>query len=290
MIIDISIFRFFEGENFEQVIMQIYGDLGYDVETTPHKGDQGVDLFLFKEDEKIAVQCKRFRNSVGNKAVQEVFAGMHFYNCTKAMVVTCSIFTRGAIKLAEALNVELVGKKELNRMLLSNNNYIGNNFYENSHLTKWLINAGSSLMENGLYKEAIELLDDILGCGDLFSEDNKRDRFNAYNYIAMCQEKLGDTKKAIHIFKKGLEYGNNNVLLNNLSIRYRTEGKYIEAKKALDQIELTPDDGYFYEHYVGLKRDIDSLVELTYQMDAGLISEQKYIQEKQKILEKYGGK
>lgn len=290
MIIDISSFRFFEGETFEQVVMQIYGDLGYDVETTPHKGDQGVDLFLYKEDQKIAVQCKRFSNSVGNKAVQEVFAGMHFYNCNKAMVVTCSKFTRGAEKLARALNVELVGKKELNRMLLSNNNYIGENFYKNTHLTRWLINAGNSLMENGLYKEAIELLDVVLSYGDLFLGDNENDRFNAYNYLALCHGRLGNTEKAIHTIKKGLEYGKNNVLLINLSVSNRMEGRYLEAKKVLEQVEINCLDNSFHEHYFKLKRDVDSLVELTNQVEAGLISERKYIQEKESMLEKYGGK
>jgi len=100
-------------------------------------------------------------------------------------------------------------------------------------------------------------------------------------------------EQAIHIYKKGLEYGNNYVLLNNLSVKFRMKGMYDEAQDILNQFKLAPgedDYSHYYDHYSAHKRDIDSLVELTNQMKAGLISEQKYIQEKEKILEKYGGK
>ena len=44
---------------------------------------------------------------VGNKAVQEAYAGANFYDCDKAMVMTNLTFTRAATELAEKLEVEL---------------------------------------------------------------------------------------------------------------------------------------------------------------------------------------
>lgn len=45
--------------------------------------------------------------TVGNKAVQEAYAGANFYDCDRAMVMTNLTFTRAATELAEKLEVEL---------------------------------------------------------------------------------------------------------------------------------------------------------------------------------------
>jgi HJR/Mrr/RecB family endonuclease len=106
--IDPLIFRYFDGEYFEQLVMEMYSYYGYSIKKTSTTGDQGVDLIMTNEIEKIAVQCKRYKANVNNKAVQEVFTGMHFYKCDKAMVVTSSAFTSGAIADGIAASSELV--------------------------------------------------------------------------------------------------------------------------------------------------------------------------------------
>ena len=64
-------------------------------------GDYGVDITarrgLFR---KYAVQCKRYSNPVGVRAVQEVVGGMKMYNCNRAMVITNSTYTKPARRLA----------------------------------------------------------------------------------------------------------------------------------------------------------------------------------------------
>ena len=44
---------------------------------------------------------------VGNKAVQEAYAGANFYDCDKAVVMTNITFTKSATQLAQKLDVEL---------------------------------------------------------------------------------------------------------------------------------------------------------------------------------------
>lgn len=77
------------------------------IEVTKSSGDQGVDIIAYKRRKKYGIQCKYYTYPVGNKAVQEAYAGANFYDCDKAMVMTNTTFTRSATELAEKLEVEL---------------------------------------------------------------------------------------------------------------------------------------------------------------------------------------
>ncbi len=56
----------------------------------------------------MVVQVKRYINSVGVKAVQEIFTGMRHYNINRGMVVTSAErYTNQAMKLAKSCEVEL---------------------------------------------------------------------------------------------------------------------------------------------------------------------------------------
>jgi hypothetical protein len=78
------------------------------VSVTQASRDQGADIIAFRKKEKCAVQCKYYQSPVGNKAVQEVYAAATYYGCDRAIVMTNSTFTKGAIELAESLQVELM--------------------------------------------------------------------------------------------------------------------------------------------------------------------------------------
>ena len=77
------------------------------IEVTKSSGDQGVDIIACKHRKKYGIQCKYYTYPVGNKAVQEAYAGANFYDCDKVIVMTNTTFTRSAIELAEKLDVEL---------------------------------------------------------------------------------------------------------------------------------------------------------------------------------------
>lgn len=55
---------------------------------------------------KYGIQCKYYSHPVGNKAIQEAYAGADFYDCDAAMVMTNNTFTRAARELAEKLEVD----------------------------------------------------------------------------------------------------------------------------------------------------------------------------------------
>lgn len=107
-----------EGHDFEQFTANLLRKLGYErVEVTPGSGDQGVDVIAVKGGKRYAIQCKRYGQKLGNKPVQEVFAGKTIYGCSVAVVLTNNYFTDGAKEAAKATGVELWDRDTLRRML-----------------------------------------------------------------------------------------------------------------------------------------------------------------------------
>lgn len=106
------------GLEFESFLRDLYDALGYEVHRTDIN-DQGADLIVRHGNEKIVIQAKRYKNSVSNSAIQQVFTAKHFYDCDKAIVITNSTFTKSAREVAEKVGVELWDKDSLKSMLNS---------------------------------------------------------------------------------------------------------------------------------------------------------------------------
>lgn len=97
-----------DGLQFEHRCAELLRYRGYHkVTVTKGSGDQGVDILAKKNGMKYGIQCKYYSYPVGNKAIQEAYAGADFYDCDIAMVMTNSTFTRAARELADKLGVEL---------------------------------------------------------------------------------------------------------------------------------------------------------------------------------------
>ncbi|MEG4508250.1 restriction endonuclease [Microcoleus sp. F6_B4] len=101
------------GEEFEEFLACCFRNLGYAVEMTPKTGDFGADLILSKARKKTVVQAKRYQGKVGNSAVQEVVSAVKYYGAQDAIVITNSMFTSNAHKLAQANGVQLWGREQL---------------------------------------------------------------------------------------------------------------------------------------------------------------------------------
>lgn len=107
-----------DGIEFESWCAHLLEKLGYEnVETTVATGDQGVDIIAERKGMKYAIQCKRYNTLLGNSPIQEVYAGMRFYDCRVAVVMTNSRFTRAAYDLAEATGVKLWDRYMLKKFL-----------------------------------------------------------------------------------------------------------------------------------------------------------------------------
>ena len=78
-----------------------------DVEVTRKSRDNGLDVIAYKDGLKYGFQCKYYKGSVPNKAVQEAYSGAAFYDCDVAVVMTTGNFTKQSEELARKLNVQL---------------------------------------------------------------------------------------------------------------------------------------------------------------------------------------
>ena len=105
---------------FENWVTRFFQAQGYRAYTTQKSGDYGIDVIAEKDQQKIAIQVKKYSQPVGIKAVQEAISGANYYDCHEAWVVTsANKFTTAAINLALKSHVKLVTRTELTKMYLS---------------------------------------------------------------------------------------------------------------------------------------------------------------------------
>jgi hypothetical protein len=105
------------GEEFERYLMKKLKGLGaLEIRGTPKTGDQGGDILFQFAGQKVVIQAKRHKGRIGNGAVQEVIAAKGYYDCDLAWVVTNSVFTPKAVKLAGKLGITLIDGKKLERL------------------------------------------------------------------------------------------------------------------------------------------------------------------------------
>ncbi len=96
------------GAQFEAFVAEVFRAMGHRAQVMGGSGDQGVDVIVAMSDgRKIAVQCKNYAKRVGNKPVQEVYAGARHHGCSQGWVVAPAGFTKGAFDLAASVGVNL---------------------------------------------------------------------------------------------------------------------------------------------------------------------------------------
>lgn len=98
-----------DGYEYERFAALELGRRGFRrLRQTPASRDYGVDLLGEFDGKLWAIQCKFYTHPVDGSAVQEAVAGMAYYGCERAMVVTNAAFTPAARELAAANGVELL--------------------------------------------------------------------------------------------------------------------------------------------------------------------------------------
>jgi HJR/Mrr/RecB family endonuclease len=95
------------GGQFEIFVADLFRAMGHQTTVMGGSGDQGVDLIVQHERQRVAVQCKNYKKRVGNKPVQEVYAGAKHHRCDLAWVVAPAGYTKGAFELARSVGVAL---------------------------------------------------------------------------------------------------------------------------------------------------------------------------------------
>lgn len=96
------------GIEFEHWCADNIKQQGWQVSVSSASGDQGVDVVAERSGTIIAVQCKRYSNPIGNKAVQEAFTGGQNVGAGHSCVVGTGGFTRAAVNIADKTGVKLL--------------------------------------------------------------------------------------------------------------------------------------------------------------------------------------
>ena len=105
--------RAMSGTQFELFVADLFSAMGHNARVLGGSGDQGVDVIVDYQGERVAVQCKNYSKAVGNKPVQEVYAGSRYHGCDSAWVVAPAGFTKGAVELARRVGVTLYDARAL---------------------------------------------------------------------------------------------------------------------------------------------------------------------------------
>ncbi|HEY8162160.1 MAG: restriction endonuclease [Methylocystis sp.] len=103
-------------EEFEHYCADVLRERRWNARVTKVSGDQGVDIVADKRGRRIVLQCKKYSKPVGNRAVQEIVAGIAHQNAQRGVVVTTSGYTPSALKLAASNQVLLLHYTELHRI------------------------------------------------------------------------------------------------------------------------------------------------------------------------------
>jgi len=103
-------------EEFEHYCAAVLRRAKWRAFVTQASGDQGVDIVAEKRGLRIVLQCKKYAKPVGNRAVQEIAAGVAFAQARRGVVVTTSGYTPAAEALAESNGVLLLHHSELSRI------------------------------------------------------------------------------------------------------------------------------------------------------------------------------
>ena len=106
---------------FEVLVGRLFERMGYEVEMTPRTGDGGVDMFLVKPDgAKAVVQCKRFKGTVGEPVLRDLFGAMHDAHAEKALLVTTGRVSTPGHDWAKGKPIEIIEFLRLKKMLEAN--------------------------------------------------------------------------------------------------------------------------------------------------------------------------
>ena len=105
-----------DGIEFETYIANILKNQGYTSIKLTEKFDYGVDIIAVKDGIRWGIQVKRYSGLVKADAIRQVVTGLRVYDCDRAMVITNSVFSRVAVRLANSNKCVLIDRSGLANM------------------------------------------------------------------------------------------------------------------------------------------------------------------------------
>lgn len=85
-------------KKYEDIVAGVFSDFGFEVNVTSYSKDDGIDVFVFDNDqgETVGVQVKRYRGKIGAQQIRSFAGAMLLHGLTTGIYVTTSRFTKCA--------------------------------------------------------------------------------------------------------------------------------------------------------------------------------------------------
>lgn len=107
-----------DGVEFERYVARQLSKCGYTNICLTEKYDYGVDIIASKDGIRWGIQVKRYTGLVTADAVRQIVAGLRIYDCDRGMVITNSISSSVALRLANANSSTLIDRYGFARILI----------------------------------------------------------------------------------------------------------------------------------------------------------------------------
>jgi len=104
----------------EYVAYRLFARQGYLVHNTPDTRDGGIDVLLTdRKGNQAIVQCKRYRHTVGEEVVRDLYGTMTHNGATQGFLVTTSTISPAARRWADGKPITLIDGESLETLARS---------------------------------------------------------------------------------------------------------------------------------------------------------------------------
>ena len=103
------------GHAFEQAVANLFRNIGFSAVVSNRGGDGGIDIILQKGERHIAVQCKRYKSTVGPHVIRDLWGTMHYRGFDEGCIVTTTGFTKGVTSFAQDKSIFLIDLNDILR-------------------------------------------------------------------------------------------------------------------------------------------------------------------------------
>ena len=107
-----------DGFVFEKYVAELLKNQGFANVRLTEKYDLGIDVIADRDGERWGIQVKRNRGKTKAESVRQAVTALSHYKCSRAMVISNSLFTGAAKQLAESNNCMLIDRGRLGEWIL----------------------------------------------------------------------------------------------------------------------------------------------------------------------------